>query len=230
MLKSQPKILLIEDDTNLNFILTKSLERAGFSVITENTGAAGLSQALDKKVDLILLDIGLPELNGFEVIKKLRPQKLSVPIIVMTSQSQLGKEIESYELGANLFHRKPINYELLEAQIKSMLAPKISEADIKIKDLVISPAKMTVSRKGKGISLTKSEFDLLFLLVTSNGRVFSRNDISKRVMKSHMDVEPGAVDTLVSRLRKKLNVADGPEIIDTVHKSGYRVGSAYFVS
>lgn len=226
----KPKILLVEDDTNLNFILTKSLERAGFSVVAKQSGKAGLSAALSQKIDLFLIDIGLPELNGLDLIKQLRPQKVSVPIIVITNQSKIEKEIESFDLGANLFHRKPINYDLLISQINSLLTPNVSAADIEIKDLVISPSKRIVIRNNKTKSLTKSEFDLLFLIVTSNGRVFSRNDISRRVMRSHLDVEPGSVDTLVSRLRKKLKVSGAPDIIETIHKSGYRLSSSYFAS
>ncbi len=227
------KILIIEDDKNLSFIISKFLEKHNYQIFKAYNGSQGLDKLQKIAFDLILIDIGLPELNGFNLIKKLRNKKIQTPIIVITNNIEDYNQIKSFATGANLFHKKTINFELLIVQINQLIKnshiykKKLNSLEkIKIKDLEIIPQKMQIKRQNRHINLTKNEFNLLLLFIESNGKIISRNIITEKVLHNKI-VESGAIDTLISRLRKKITKNNEPQIIDTIYKIGYKLNKNY---
>lgn len=220
-------ILLIEDDKNLSYFIRKNLEEMGHTVKIANTGEDGLKMALSGKYGLFIIDIGLPGINGFNVVSKLRSNDIKTPIIIITSDIKADREKESFEKGANLFHKKPIDYPLLTAQVKSLLSIYKMDPIIELGDIYIDTKRRYISKNDKEIKLSYKEFELLLALISTQGEVLSRSDLINRTFKGIREVEEGSIDTLVSRVRKKLKKYKGREVIETVHGVGFRLNLAY---
>ena len=223
-------VLLVEDDQNLIFFLEKFLINKGFSVTCIKNGEEAVRSIKKEKFDLYLIDIGLPVFNGFTVVRRLREYVPEKPVIIITDKISEYNEVESFAVGASLFHKKPINYRLLESQIRSLLRDSAIDESINIGDLYVNVAKKIVKKELKPISLTFNEFNLLVLLLKDPGRIFSREQIQNRVLKDEVDITGGAVDTLISRLRKKMGDYKGRSSIETIYKSGFRLNSEYLGS
>ncbi len=223
-------VLLVEDDQNLIFFLEKFLTNKGFSVTCIKNGEEAVRSIKKEKFDLYLIDIGLPVFNGFTVVRRLREYVPEKPVIIITDKISEYNEVESFAVGASLFHKKPINYRLLESQIRSLLRDSAIDESINIGDLYVNVAKKIVKKELKPISLTFNEFNLLVLLLKDPGRIFSREQIQNRVLKDEVDITGGAVDTLISRLRKKMGDYKGRSSIETIYKSGFRLNSEYLGS
>jgi two-component system response regulator BaeR len=225
--KKEPYILIVEDDRNLSYFLKKFLRSNDFKTKIVEEGQRALQTALEKNFDLIILDIGLPGISGLELMDRLRAENDNTPVIVVTNQLSQENELHSFSKGANLFHKKPINYDLLLVQIRSFVNNDVDDVEIKLGDIFINPSKRLLLCDEQKVKLTKNEFDFLLLLTVSNGKVFSRYTITHRILNKSHEVEPGAVDTLVSRLRKKLEKYDKDDLIETVYKAGYRLNTDY---
>lgn len=224
----QPMILVVEDDEPLSFMIARNLESEGYTVDTARDGLEGLAQVKQNKYNLVFVDIGLPRMNGMDLIKNLRSTGFSTPIIVITNQVSPEKEIGTFDLGSNLFHPKPINFDLLKAQVRSLLGVSGKRGPIKLGDLYLEPEKKLVMKAGTQIQLSKKEFDLLMLLINSQGDLLTRDQILSATHIGGYDQEEGSVDTLVSRTRKKLGEYRSESVIETVHGSGFRLNLAYF--
>lgn len=220
-------ILLIEDDIPLSYVIQKKLERIGFYVTVENDGESGLEQALTNKYSLIILDISLPSVSGFKIVEKMKDSDMSTPTIVITSSDEIEKQVRSFEKGANIFHRKPIDFKLFEAQIKSLLKYQSVLPPIIIGDLYIEPQKRYVRKSGVEVRCSTKEFKLINAVVNAKGNVLSRQDLLAYTFKGIRDLEEGSVDTLICRVRKKLGKYKGREVIETVHGEGYRLNLRY---
>lgn len=227
MVRIRDKILIIEDDSNLAYILQKQLESFGYITEVAKEGENGLDKALSNKYSLCIIDIGLPEISGFKIIKRIREHDMKTPIIVITNTPTSKNERETFVKGANLFHKKPIDFGLLKDQIKSMLFTLLVKPVIELGDLRIEPQKRYLERAGKELKLSNKEFELLLLLVNAKGDVLTRDDIIYRTFRGVNDVEQGSIDTLVSRTRKKLGNYKGKDVIETVHGVGFRLNLAY---
>lgn len=221
------KILIIDDDDDLTYLLKKFLELKNFKVTVRRDGKEGFFEAEKKQYDLFIIDIGIPYENGLTLIQKLRNKGVYTPSIMITDEYSLEHEIESYRSGTNLFHRKPIEYRLLDVQIRSLLNKNLKDIFM-LEDLKVDMESRKVYKNNIPIKLTKLEFNLLVLFLRSNGEVYSRDEILKRIFYNNQDVSNGAVDTLISRLRKKLGSNDS--FIETVFKSGYRINNYYINS
>lgn len=224
---NKSQILIIEDDANLSLIIGKHLERQNIETDIAYTGEEGLEKALSNKYNLLLVDIGLPGINGVDIIKRIRNIGNMIPVIIITSQIALDKEIDAYDQGANLFHRKPIEFDLLIAQINSLLPDMNKELMIEMKDIVINTKERYLKRKGVIINLTKTELDFILMLVKSNGSIFSRHKIIVNLLNYNRDLEHSAVDTMVCRIRKKLDEFGTDEFLETVPKEGFRINLNY---
>jgi DNA-binding response OmpR family regulator len=221
-------ILLIEDDLTLAYFIRKKLEKSNYGVNVVDNGKIGSQQAVSIEYDLILLDIGLPDMNGLKILKKMRDRGLKTPVIMITENSDDNKQVESFQQGANLFHSKPIDFELLEAQINSLLELQRSSEKIEVGDLYIEPQKQYLKKAGEEIYLSYKEFRLILNLVEAKGDILTRQDILNLTFKGAKESEEGSVDTLVSRVRKKLGDYKGKSVIETVHSRGFRLNLAYF--
>ena len=221
-------ILLVDDEEAILEILEMNLEREGFKVLKADSGQTALAQARQGSPDLILLDVGLPDMSGFEVCQKLR-QSTDVPVIMVTARGQDEDKIHGLETGADDYVVKPFNPKELVARIKAILRrsegnQKQTQNRLSYENLEIDLLRRRVSLKGSSLDLTPKEYDLLTFLVSRPSVVLTREEILTEVWGSeHLDAR--SVDVHVRYLREKLG-KDAAHYIRTVWGKGYQFGAA----
>ncbi len=219
------RILIIDDDKKLNDLLSDYLFKFGFKVSTAIHPDDGLKMLKRELPDIIILDIMLPDMNGFEVCKKIR-RNYSIPIIMLTARGEVTDRIVGLELGADDYLPKPFEPRELVARIQSVLrrSLKILKLDIlRFEKLVIDFRKRTVLHDGKNVDLTTMEFELLSLFVRNPGRVFTRDRIMDSIRGIEWEAFDRSVDVLISRLRQKLNDdPKRPSFLKTIWGTGYK--------
>lgn len=225
-MKEYKNIALIEDDASLSILLDRFLRNNSFHVYRAKNALRGIKLVDKNLVDLYILDLGLPDKNGVEVLKYIRSKDFDIPIIVITGFNSIDTEINSFKYGATLFHKKPINFDLLIAQINTCLKKVDNRNTIEIEGLVIDSQRYLVENNGVLLELTRKEFKFLNLLLKNHSKIFTREEIVSKVLDSNKLVSNSAVDTLVSRVRRKL-YTDKPDLIETVFGIGYRVNPKY---
>jgi len=227
---AEPKkttILLVEDDMELAELTSRRFEKEGFCVQHEANGLTASKRIVDEKPDLVVLDIMLPGMDGFEVCRTVRPN-YSGPILIMTARDDDMDEILGLELGADDFVTKPVQPRVLMAHIRALLRrlhtapPQEKSRRITLGDLVVDASRREVMLKGQHIDLTTIEFDLLWYLVNRAGESISRQDIYQTLFHYDYDGLDRSVDVYISRIRNKLG--DDPSAthyIKTVRGVGY---------
>lgn len=220
-------ILVIEDDEVLGKVLIRHIRNFGYKPELIPNGREGLKEALSNKYDLMIVDIALPELSGLNIVKEVKDKGLSIPVLVVTHERTLSNESQAYEYGGNIFHPKPINFELLEVQINSLLKFYRSIKPIDLGRFVLDPESRQLIFDNKSLKLTPKEFRMLSALSKNPGVVMERQELINVTFKGSCEKTVGCIDTLVSRLRRKIAALDqniNPEsFIETVHGHGYRV-------
>jgi len=218
------KVLIIDDDIKLNRLLTKYLSGFDYQVETVTHPQEGLKAIRKNSPDLIILDIMLPDLNGFEVCKTIR-QSHSIPIIMLTARGEVTDRIVGLELGADDYLSKPFEPRELVARIQSVLRRGSRESKPEVKELGglnIDFSKRTATLHNTPVDLTTMEFELLKLLVTNTGVVLDRDRIIEELRGIEWDAFNRSVDILMSRLRQKLNDdPKHPSFIKTIWGTGY---------
>ncbi len=224
------RILVIDDDSELCELLTDYLSGEGFIVETANDGRQGVDQALIGDYVLVILDVMLPELNGFDVLRKIRQQS-KVPVIMLTARGDDIDRIVGLELGADDYLPKPFNPRELVARIRAIQRRMVTDVqrpaaekltELIIGDVVLNPTNRMVRCAGKNIELTSVEFNLLEVLLTRAGEVISREDLVEKVLGRRLSAYDRSIDVHVSALRKKLGHYEGDtERIRTVRSVGY---------
>ncbi|HLJ15541.1 MAG TPA: response regulator transcription factor [Bryobacteraceae bacterium] len=216
-------LLLIDDDGELCLLMRQFFESHGWRIETVQDGVVGLSRALEGGYDLLLLDVMLPGLDGFELLRQLR-QRSSVPVILLTARTEKADRIMGLDSGADDYLPKPFGPDELLARIRAVLrragrgAPPRTAA-FEENSVRLNPATREVWREGVPVEVTSIEFDILELLVRSAGRVVSRDELSAALYKRQATPFERSLDVHVSHLRKKL--AGGRELIRTVRGVGY---------
>ena len=232
------RILVVEDEKNIVDILAFNLKRDGYEVLTAMDGAAGLALALEQDPDLILLDLMLPGLDGFEVCRRLREQGRTTPVIMLTAREEESDKVLGLELGADDYITKPFSMRELLARVKANIrrvsmvpaAPKDMEADngqrIDLGRIAVDGARATVYKDGKALDLTQREYDLIRYLAGQPGKVFSREALMEHVWNYEGYVgDVRAVDVAVRRLREKIeDDPAAPRFICTKRGMGYYFG------
>ena len=219
------KIVVIEDNKTNIKLIRYQLEAAGFEINVEETGNAGLKTIRNKKPDMIILDIGLPDIDGFEVCKTLRNDTTTkdYPIIMLTAKGDDRDKIEGLSLGADDYITKPYNAEELILRINNLLtrSKKYKENNglKKIKELEVDYFKREVKVKGKLVKLTFSEYQILNLLIENPGKVFTKKELNKIIFNINEEVESRTIDTHVHNLRKKLKSSGN--LINTIRSVGF---------
>ena len=217
-------ILIIDDDAKLNKLLTEFLGDFGFSTLSATHPKDGLKKLKHKSPDLVILDVMLPGMDGFEVCRTIR-QDSSVPIIMLTARGELMDKVVGLELGADDYLPKPFEPRELVARIHSVLrrANKINDTrPLAFGPLEIDFAKHTVVLDGENVELTTNEFAALTLLTRNPGKVFNRDEILQELRGIDCDAFNRSVDITMSRLRQKLNDdPKSPQFIKTVWGTGY---------
>ncbi len=224
------KILLVEDNANLAFGLSRSLQAEGFEVEVEGDGAAGYARAMEIKPDLIVLDLMLPGMDGYTVLEKLRDAGNRVPVLILTARGEETDKIAGFRLGADDYVTKPFSLTELIARVQAILRrargpgsePQLGSEQFG--SITIDPSSRLVMRNGSPVALTPKEFDLLLTLARRNGAVASRLQLLKEVWGHQAEVMTRTVDIHVAELRRKLeDDPSDPKHILTVWKAGYRL-------
>lgn len=229
MVKTVKKIpiLLIEDNPNLSQLIKNFLEKKEKTIVQAYEGNSGLEKAYSNKYNLILLDLGIPNIKGLSLLNKLRDSGNVTPCIIITGHDNPFEEIQCFKLGANLYHKKPLNLELLNVQIDRLLNHKKTLKILYMLDISINLKLRQVQRNNNLIPLTFTEYNFLLMLIESNGEITSRAKIISNILDYNKDIEYTSVDTMVSRIRAKLKKEGNKQVIETVIKQGYRINLSY---
>ena len=220
------KVLIIDDDEELCELVSEYLTVEGFDTSVVHDGASGLDQARSGDYDLAILDVMLPKMNGFEVLKNLRTDSM-LPVLMLTARGDDMERIVGLESGADDYLPKPFNPRELVARLRAILRRAPGDgADrherIVVEDIEISEAARTAKLKGEEVVLTSVEFDLLKHLLMEAGKVIKKEDLSVRVLDRELSPYDRSLDMHISNLRKKLGFRDdGSERIKTVRSVGY---------
>jgi two-component system response regulator MtrA len=219
------RLLLVEDDASIREIATLGLERAGFRVTASGDGREGLMRFRQGQFDLVVLDVMLPSLDGFEVCREIRRDSRT-PIVMLTARSDLHDVVVGLELGADDYVTKPFELPELVARIKAVLrrsAAGPTDAPISVDELEIDPAGFSVRRRGEDVALTATEFRLLLELARRPKQVFTRDLLLELVWNYDYLGDSRLVDVAVQRLRAKIeDDPKEPKLIRTVRGVGYR--------
>ncbi len=219
------RILIVEDDRRIAEMVTKNLEAGGYECRVSEDGGHALAEFERWRPDLVLLDLGLPGLDGLQVTRRLR-QSSDVLILMLTARTSESDKLLGLELGADDYVTKPFSTAELLARVRALLrraTGALREQLVQAGDLRVDPAKRAVERGGEAVAVTTLEFDLLYFLASRPGRVFSREALMEQVWGSDRVVDDRSIDSLVSRLRHKLEPDPSkPRYLQTVWGAGYR--------
>lgn len=216
------RILIVEDEPKTGEYLQKGLNESGFVTDLARDGVDGLQLALEQDYDAIVLDVMLPNLNGWQVLEQLRKRK-KTPVLFLTARDEVDDRVKGLELGADDYLVKPFAFTELVARLRSLLRRGAArEPDrLQIADLEIDVLKRRASRSGERIDLTAKEFALLHLLMKRKSEVLSRSMIASQVWDMNFDSDTNVVDVAVRRLRAKVDDPFSRKLIHTVRGMGY---------
>jgi DNA-binding response OmpR family regulator len=217
------RILVIEDEPRMLELLRRGLQEYDCAAMTAMDGDTGLEIALSCNFDAILLDIGLPKRDGFDLVRLLREHGRPTPVLMLTARDGEDDIIRGLDLGADDYMTKPFSFAELVARLQSITRPLREDGctTLEAADLVVDPLKRSVTRSNNPIDLTRTEFNLLVSLIRYAGRCVPRQALMKGIWGSDHEVGPGALDVLVNSLRSKIDAPYERKIISTVRGSGY---------
>jgi len=218
------KILIVEDEPKTGEYLRQGLSEGGFVVDLAQDGNDGLHLALQGGYDLLVLDVMLPGLNGWQVLQTLRRRGLEIPVLFLTARDQIEDRVKGLELGADDYLVKPFSFAELLARVRTILrrgrnGPEITT--LRVADLEMDLLRRRVSRAGKRIDLTAKEFGLLELLMRRQGEVLPRSLIASQVWDMNFDSDTNVIEVAVRRLRTKIDEGQDIKLIQTVRGMGY---------
>jgi DNA-binding response OmpR family regulator len=218
------RILLVEDDRKIASFVRKGLEEQGFNVEHVDNGDEGLALAMTQRYDALVLDIMVPGRDGLAILKTLRREGNTVPVVLVTARTELDDRLEGLNLGADDYITKPFYVEELTARLQAVIRRASGEklSLLQCDDLVVSLMTREVTRGDRAVGLTSREFNLLSYLMRSPGRVFPRTQILEHVWGYDFDPESNLVDVYIQRVRKKIDPGGGAQFIETVRGVGYR--------
>ena len=219
------KVLIVEDDTSVARFLKQAATEAGYSVQVEGDGLDALDTARGSSFDLILLDVMIPRMDGFEECRRLRASKVMTPILIITARDALEDKIEGLDSGADDYIVKPFQIAELLARARALLRRGSSSPTIlHVGDLTLNPATRQASRAEKTINLSATEYSLLEYLMRNTGRVMTRSMILEHVWQYDFEGSDNVLDVYISYLRSKIDKGRSPALIHTVRGVGYRMG------
>jgi two-component system, OmpR family, response regulator MprA len=221
------KILIVDDEPAIRRFLKASLESEGFQIVAAETAAQALAAVAQAKPDLMILDLGLPDLDGLDVIRQVRSNN-PLPIVVLSVRNDEPGKVAALDAGADDYMVKPFDVDELLARVRALLRrTRSGEGEVyRHADLTIDPATREVRRGDRTIELTAREYDLLEFMTRHARQVFSRETIFERVWGSDFMGESNVIDVVVMRLREKLEADGEPRLIQTVRGVGYTLREA----
>lgn len=217
------RILVVEDEPEMGKLLQLGLQEEGHTVVVSADGQEALATALQYQFDAIVLDVMLPGLDGFAIAKRLREARMTTPILILTAKDAVPDMVRGLDTGADDYLTKPFSFEVLLARLRALSRRgKDTQAPIlQVGSLQLDPATHEVTRGSRRVSLTRTEFVLLELLMRRPGQVMTRERILDSVWGFDRDVESNTIDAFVRLLRNKIDGDDEPKLIQTVRGVGY---------
>lgn len=217
-------ILIVEDETKIAQFLAKGLNESGYLTSITHNGLTALTLLQEKKFDFVILDVMLPEIDGWQVLKTLRTFS-KIPVLMLTAKDHVLDRVKGLELGADDYLIKPFSYIELLARIKSLLRRSVKDESeyYQVEDLILYRLERTVYRDQQKIDLSAKEFSLLHLLMQHQGELLTRSQISSEVWNINFETDTNVVDVAIRRLRAKIDDHFQPKLIHTVRGMGYRL-------
>lgn len=219
---SEQTILIVEDDETIARFVELELEHVGFNVLRASEGTSAIELMLDHDVDLVILDLMLPGIDGLDVARHIRKRGIDVPILMLTARAETHDVVNGFEAGADDYLRKPFEIPELMSRVRALL--KRSAADLtpvqEASGITIDMERRLATRDGEPLDLTAKEFDLLAYLVSNAGRVISRDEILEAVWGTQRSAESNVIEVFVCHLRNKIGDRDN-RIIQTIRGVGY---------
>ncbi|HXJ89465.1 MAG TPA: response regulator transcription factor [Candidatus Binatia bacterium] len=221
------KLLIVEDETRMADLLRKGLMEEGHTVTCAGDGAEGLALAKDHEFDVIILDVMIPKLSGYELAKRLRAEKVRTPILMLTAKDSVPDIIQGLDLGADDYMTKPFSFAELVARLRAVKRRALAAGDpqLQVADLVLNPASRKVTRGEESVSLTRTEYSLLERLMYRSGKVVSRQSLIESVWGFDREIEGNTLDAFMHLLRNKVDRRGQPKLIHTVRGVGYMIRS-----
>lgn len=217
------RILIAEDEPEIGCSLQQGLAESGYQVEWQSEGNAALSSA-ERGVDLLILDVMLPGLNGWEILRRLREQGCSTPVLFLTARDSVDDRVKGLELGADDYLVKPFAFSELLARVRTLLRrgqTSTQPTTLRLADLEVDLLKRRALRQGRRIDLTAREFSLLELLLRRRGEVLSKSLIASQVWDMHFDSDTNVIEVAIRRLRAKIDDDFEPKLIQTIRGMGY---------
>lgn len=219
------RILVIEDEKNLNDIIVKRLKVEHYGVDACYDGAEGLDYILATEYDAIILDVMLPKINGFEILKKIREKKIKTPVLLLTAKDSIEDRVRGLDLGADDYLLKPFAFDELLARIRVLLR-KASNTEtanniFSIANLTVDVTSRTVKRDDKSLKLSTREFTILEYMIRNKGKILSRDTIEQHIWNYDYEGGTNVIDVYIRYLRKKIDDGYEPKLIHTIRGIGY---------
>ncbi len=213
------RILIIEDDEILANTLKEGLSEEGYAVDVAYTGDDGLYMAETMPYDVILLDLMLPEIDGFTILERLRKEGIDIPVLILTAKDSIDDKVEGLDRGADDYITKPFEFSELLARIRALIRRASGNRNpiIKVRDITIDTASHEVYKNGERIPLSTKEYNILLYLVANRGKVITRDELMEHIYDWEKSIESNVIDVYINFLRKKLS----KDLIETVRGAGY---------
>jgi len=217
------KILLVEDEDRLASFIRKGITAEGYEVDVAYDGRTGLSLFRKNAYDLVILDVNLPHLNGFELCRLIRSENEALPVLMLTALDSLADKADGFNAGADDYLAKPFEFQELLLRLRALTRRGGAKPKqvLRLADLELNLDTKTVTRGGKRIDLTTREYALMEYLMLNKGKTISRVDISERVWSLNFDSNTNVIDVYISYLRKKIDRGFSPKLLHTVVGMGY---------
>jgi DNA-binding response OmpR family regulator len=217
------KLLIVEDEARMADLLCKGLTEEGHTATCASDGAEGLALAKAYEFDVIILDIMMPKLSGYDLAKRLRAEKIRTPILLLTALDSVPDIVKGLDLGADDYMTKPFSFDELVARLRAVKRRAIAAEDVhlRVADLVLDPASREVVRGDHRVLLTRTEYNLLERLMFRPGKVVSRRSLIESVWGFDREIEDNTLDAFMRLLRHKIDAPGRPKLIHTVRGVGY---------
>jgi DNA-binding response OmpR family regulator len=221
------KLLIVEDETRMADLLRKGLTEEGHTVTSATDGAEGLAMAKAYEFDVIILDVMMPKMSGYDVAKRLRSEKVQTPILMLTAKDSVPDVIQGLDLGADDYMTKPFSFAELVARLRAVKRRAVAAGDpqLRVADLLLNPASREVFRGDDPVLLTRTEYGLLERLMYRPGKVVSRRSLIESVWGFDREIEGNTLDAFMHLLRNKVDRPGQPKLIHTVRGVGYMIRS-----
>lgn len=217
------KILVVEDDPSVRTLVKAVLEHNGNTVETADTATSGERAATTKEYDMIILDLGLPDGDGYEVCKSIRDKSISTPVLILSGEQETDVKVKCLKVGADDFLTKPFNTEELIARLEAIQRRSESSSDqlLTCGELKVDLLKREFSINNEKVQLTNNEFNLLVYFLRNKNKIITQEELAEKVWDIHFDTQTNYINVYISYLRKKIREYSETDYIETIRKKGF---------